>query len=125
VSIAPTSRPLTFGSWIGGDRDGNPFVTPEVTASVVDLALDFAVRALRAMIGKLMDEISVSIQHVGISEELRVSIEDDLTRLKPESRFLRLNAEEPYRLKLSCIRVRLDATLRRMEQRGRHREGHD
>ncbi len=125
VSIAPMSRPLTFGSWIGGDRDGNPFVTPEVTASVVDLALDFAVRALRAMIGKLMDEISVSIQHVGISDELRVSIEDDLTRLQPESRFLRLNAEEPYRLKLSCIRVRLDATQRRMELRGRHREGHD
>jgi phosphoenolpyruvate carboxylase len=125
VSIPPSSRPLTFGTWIGGDRDGNPFVTPEVTASVVDLALDFAVRALRAMLGKLMDEISVSTQHVGISEELRLSLADDLTRLKPESRYLRLNAEEPYRLKLSCIRVRLEETQRRMEQRGRHRAGHD
>ncbi|HEY5302679.1 MAG TPA: phosphoenolpyruvate carboxylase [Acidimicrobiales bacterium] len=125
VAISPVSRPLTFGSWIGGDRDGNPFVTPEVTESVVDLALDFAVRALRAMLSRLMDEISVSIQHVGISEELRVSIEDDLARLQPDSRFLRLNAEEPYRLKLSCIRVRLDETQRRTEQRGRHREGFD
>ena len=125
VSIPPSSRPLTFGTWIGGDRDGNPFVTPEVSASVVDLALDFAVRALRAMLGKLMDEISVSTQHVGISEELRLSLADDLTRLKPESRYLRLNAEEPYRLKLSCIRVRLEETQRRMEQRARHREGFD
>ncbi|MDH2904596.1 MAG: phosphoenolpyruvate carboxylase [Actinomycetota bacterium] len=125
VSIAPNSRPLTFGTWIGGDRDGNPFVTPEVTASVVDLALDFAVRALRAMLGKLMDEISVSTQHVGISEELRLSLADDLTRLNPESRYLRLNAEEPYRLKLSCIRVRLEETQHRMEQRGRHRAGYD
>ncbi len=125
VPIAPNSRPLTFGTWIGGDRDGNPFVTPEVTASVVDLALDFAVRALRAMLGKLMDEISVSTQHVGISEELRLSLADDLTRLHPESRYLRLNAEEPYRLKLSCIRVRLEETQRRMEQRSRHRAGLD
>jgi phosphoenolpyruvate carboxylase len=125
VSIPPTSRPLTFGSWIGGDRDGNPFVTPEVTESVVDLALDFAVRALRAMIGKLTDEISISVQHVNISEDLRRSIDEDLTRLHPESRYLRLNAEEPYRLKLSCIRVRLEETQRRMEQRGRHRAGYD
>ncbi|MBW4030377.1 MAG: phosphoenolpyruvate carboxylase [Acidobacteria bacterium] len=125
VSISPVSRPLTFGTWIGGDRDGNPFVTPEVTESVVDLALDFAVRALRAMLSKLMDEISVSVQHVGISEELRLSLADDLTRLHPESRYLRLNAEEPYRLKLSCIRVRLEETQRRMEQRGRHRDGYD
>jgi phosphoenolpyruvate carboxylase len=125
VSIPPVSRPLTFGTWIGGDRDGNPFVTPEVSESVVDLALDFAVRALRAMLGKLMDEISISTQHVGISEELRLSLDDDLTRLKPESRYLRLNAEEPYRLKLSCIRVRLEETQRRMVQRGRHRHGHD
>ena len=125
VAIAPGSRPLTFGTWIGGDRDGNPFVTPEVTASVVDLALDFAVRALRAMLGKLMDEISVSTQHVGISDELRLSLADDLARLKPESRYLRLNAEEPYRLKLSCIRVRLEETQRRAEQRGHHRDGYD
>ena len=125
VSISPVSRPLTFGSWIGGDRDGNPFVTPEVTASVVDLALDFAVRALRAMLGRLMDEISISIQHVGISEELRLSLAEDLTRLHPESRYLRLNAEEPYRLKLACIRVRLEETQRRMDQRGRHRDGYD
>ncbi|MDE3093955.1 MAG: phosphoenolpyruvate carboxylase [Acidobacteriota bacterium] len=125
VRISPVSRPLTFGTWIGGDRDGNPFVTPEVTESVVDLALDFAVRALRAMLGRLMDEISISIQHVGISQELRASLADDLTRLHPESRYLRLNAEEPYRLKLSCIRVRLEETQRRMEQRGRHREGYD
>ena len=125
VEMEPTSRPLTFGSWIGGDRDGNPFVTPAVTESVVDLALEFSVRALRAMLGRLMDELSVSTQHVAISEALRLSLADELTRITPESRYLRLNAEEPYRLKLSCIRVRLEETQRRMEQRSRHRAGYD
>lgn len=125
VEHAPNDRPLTFGSWIGGDRDGNPFVTPDVTTAVVDLALSVSVRALRAMLGRLIDEISVSMQHVGISEALRTSLDDDLERLTLDPRTLRVNAEEPYRLKLTCIRVKLEATQRRMEQRTRHREGFD
>lgn len=125
IHVDPTYRPLTFGSWIGGDRDGNPFVTPDVTTSVVDLALQMSVRALRAMLSKLVDEISVSVQHVGVSPELASSIESDLARLSIDPRYLRLNAEEPYRLKLRCIRVRLEATQARMENRGRHREGVD
>ena len=125
IAVEPTARPLTFGSWIGGDRDGNPFVTPEVTTSVVDLALGVSIRGLRAMLGRLIDEISVSLQHVGISDELKASLADDLARLQLDPRILRVNAEEPYRLKLSCIRVRLEATQRRMEQRTRHRDGFD
>lgn len=125
IELAPTARPLTFGSWIGGDRDGNPFVTPDVTTSVVDLALSVAVRGLRAMLGRLVDEISVSLQHVGISDALRASLDEDLARLSLDDRTLRVNAEEPYRLKLRCIRVKLEATQHRMEQRTRHRAGYD
>ena len=125
IEIQPTARPLTFGSWIGGDRDGNPFVTPDVTTSVVDLALSVAIRALRAMLGRLIDEISVSLQHVGISDALRASLDLDLSRLTLDERVLRVNAEEPYRLKLNCIRAKLEATQRRMEQRTRHRVGFD
>ena len=125
VSISPVSRPLTFGTWIGGDRDGNPFVTPEVTASVVDLALDFAVRALRAMLGKLMDEISISTQHVGISEELRLSLADDLTRLTSRVSLPATQRRGALPTQARCIRVRLEETQRRMDQRGRHRDGYD
>ncbi len=125
VDIPPTSRPLTFGSWIGGDRDGNPFVTPDVTADVVDLALDFSVRALRAMVSRLVDELSVSTLHVGISDELATSLERDLAHVELPERYLRLNAQEPYRLKLGCIRAKLEATQRRMERRTPHKPGDD
>ena len=126
VNLRVDSRPLTFGSWIGGDRDGNPFVTPEVTTSVVDMALEHSIRMLRALLARLIEEISLSERHSAISGELRSSLNRDLetiTNLDP--RYRRLNYEEPYRLKLTCIRAKLDSTLLRMQRRSRHRPGHD
>jgi phosphoenolpyruvate carboxylase len=126
IELPVDSRPLTFGSWIGGDRDGNPFVTPEITTSVVDMSLEHSVRMMTTLLARLIDEISISERHSAISEELRASLEYDLehvTNLDP--RYRRLNYEEPYRLKLTCIRAKLDSTLRRMQRRSRHQPGVD
>jgi phosphoenolpyruvate carboxylase len=126
VTLRVDSRPLTFGSWIGGDRDGNPFVTPEITTSVVDMALEHSIRMLRALLARLIEEISLSERHSRISDALRDSLNRDLetvTNLDP--RYRRLNYEEPYRLKLTCIRAKLESTLLRMQRRSRHRPGHD
>jgi phosphoenolpyruvate carboxylase len=126
VELPVDSRPLSFGSWIGGDRDGNPFVTPEVTTSVVDMSLDHSIRMLTTLLARLIDEISVSERHSAISEELRVSLALDLQRVTNlDPRYRRLNYEEPYRLKLTCIRAKLDSTLQRMQRRSRHQPGID
>jgi phosphoenolpyruvate carboxylase len=126
VELPVRARPLTFGSWIGGDRDGNPFVTPQVTTSVVDMSLDHSIRTMFLLFARLIDEISVSERHSEISKELRTSLQKDLeliTTLDP--RYRRLNYEEPYRLKLTCVRAKLESTLVRMQRRSRHQPGID
>ena len=126
VSVPLTNRPLSFGSWIGGDRDGNPFVTPEVTTSVVDLSLEHSIRTLGTLFARLIDELSVSERLKNVSPALRASLEQDLSNITNlDPRFRRLNAEEPYRLKLTCMQAKLESTSRRMRQRSRHQPGVD
>ena len=115
IEVAPDTRPLSFGSWIGGDRDGNPFVTPSVTKDVVELAHEHAVEDLLELLKDLTDELTLSDRLVSISDELRTSLNRDLARLTTIApRYRRLNAQEPYRLKLMCIRAKLAATRDRI-----------
>lgn len=105
------AMPVTFGSWIGGDRDGNPFVTPEVTRSVVEFQREHAIADLLPHMDRLLEDLSVSERLVGVSPELRASVERDLACIPElDERYLRINAEEPIRLKLTLIRTRLRLT---------------
>ncbi len=126
VTLPPDARPLSFGSWIGGDRDGNPFVTPDVTRRVIDLVRDHAVRDLLPIIATLLEEISVSERLNDVSPELRESVARDLANLPDlDPRYQRLNAEEPYRLKLTCIHKKLNNTRARILSATPHRPGSD
>ncbi|MBL8932032.1 MAG: phosphoenolpyruvate carboxylase [Kineosporiaceae bacterium] len=111
VALPLDSRPLSFGSWIGGDRDGNPFVTPDTTREVAGMLREHAVRDLHTLMDRLLEDLSCSERFVEATPQLRTSLAADLqilTTLDP--RYRRLNAEEPYRLKLTCIRARLTAS---------------
>ncbi|MBW3573950.1 MAG: phosphoenolpyruvate carboxylase [Actinobacteria bacterium] len=126
VALPPRTRPLRFGTWVGGDRDGNPEVTPEVTMQVLRLQHDLALRKLTAAVEELVSELSNSTQMVGISPALETSMAADREAL-PEvfDRYGRLNAEEPYRLKCSYILERLRNTRRRLAEDRPHRPGLD
>jgi phosphoenolpyruvate carboxylase len=113
VALAPDTRPLSFGTWIGGDRDGNPNVTPLVTLDVLKLQAEHGTRLLLSLLDDLRRELSVSQRISGASPELLARLEVLLSEVRVEPRYQRLNAEEPYRLFLTCLRERLrDGTFR-------------
>ncbi|WP_374982832.1 phosphoenolpyruvate carboxylase [Streptomyces fradiae] len=124
--LPPGTRPLTFGTWIGGDRDGNPNVTPAVTWEVLILQHEHGLTDAIEMIDELRGLLSNSIRYAGATQELLDSLQRDLDRLPEISpRYKRLNAEEPYRLKATCVRQKLVHTRERLAQGTPHQEGRD
>jgi phosphoenolpyruvate carboxylase len=126
VRLAFGTSPLRFGSWVGGDRDGNPNVTAPVTTAVLLAQHEVGTRHLLGEVDELVQELSSSTAIVGISEELIGSLATDAEEL-PEvyERYRHLDAEEPYRLKLSYIRERLANTRIRLASNTSHRPGRD
>ena len=126
VQISPTDKPLSFGTWIGGDRDGNPNVTPDVTRETVVVQVGHAIRVISEAISELRQSLSVSTRIIKVSKELEESVERDLANIPEfESRYRRLNAREPYRLKTTAIVHRLELTRKRHAAGAAHVPGRD
>jgi phosphoenolpyruvate carboxylase len=99
---------LRFGSWIGGDRDGNPYVTPEVTAGAVRLQQEAVLRHYLGRVEELVWQLSHSDQFVRPGPAFRESLERDAALLPEQApRF----HHEPYRTKCRFIAGKLSRTL--------------
>lgn len=126
IDLPVTARPLTFGTWIGGDRDGNPNITPAITEQAVELQVSHAIRTTIAAMDRLRQMLSVSTRITGATPELSASVERDLKNIPEfEARFLRLNVQEPYRLKATAIVHRLAFTRNRHAAGAAHVPGRD
>ncbi len=111
---APTM--LRYGAWMGGDRDGNPFVTPDVTVEAIRQLRSSALRHHIRQVEQLSQRLSQSDRHVEISPELAASLDADAALLPITAELLsRRNPHEPYRRKCTYIREKLRATLRHTE----------
>ncbi len=101
---------LTFGSWMGGDRDGNPNVTPEVTVQTLAAMRTACLPFLEARLGEIGGRLSMSSRVTGISSELEAMAEaaaEDFPELWAE--LVRRHPEEPYRRAFSIMRARTRA----------------
>jgi phosphoenolpyruvate carboxylase len=102
------SEVIRFGSWIGGDRDGNPLITPQSTADALEMArrvvLDFYLRE----IARLVDQLSSSLRQAGCSPELRTALEAYQRIMGDESSLGKwISATELTRQFLDFVRIRL------------------
>jgi phosphoenolpyruvate carboxylase len=99
---------LRMGSWIGGDRDGNPFVTAEVMRGTLKLQSSRIVQHYLEELHALGAELSIAAHLADVSEELRALAESSPDKSPHRS-------GEPYRLAVSLIYARMTATAKRLE----------
>ncbi len=100
---------LRIGSWIGGDRDGNPFVTAEVMARTLRMQSARALEFYLSELDKLGAELSLSTRMIDVSEDL-AALADQSPDTSPHRRI------EPYRRAFSAISARVAATLRSLQE---------
>jgi phosphoenolpyruvate carboxylase len=111
IEIAPLLMP---GTWIGGDRDGNPNVTPEVTRQALDLMRSAAINLLEGKLLELAGRLSIA-ESIAAPDSAVGALIDSLAAQFPElaPQVRAGNAGEPYRQALTLMRERLRASFDR------------
>ena len=105
--------PIRIGNWVGGDRDGNPNVTPATTLAAARRASHVMLGRYGRALANLIERLSLSAQLAPPSDALLKSLESDRAVLPEvwEANRTR-NESEPVRLKLSFMAARIAATRR-------------
>ncbi len=107
----PSSTFCRFGSWVGGDRDGNPFVTPEVTWRTACYQRNLVLEKYLNSIADLTELLSASLHWSNVSQDLLDALERDRAAMPEIYEQLAIRyRHEPYRLKLAYIEKRLENT---------------
>jgi phosphoenolpyruvate carboxylase len=107
---------LRFGSWIGGDRDGNPSVTAHVTWETLRMQRKLALREYQHTLKELMGYLSFSTSIVRVSDDLLASIEEDRTHITLKKMEVWHNEKEPYRIKLAFMIAKVNNILDESKQ---------
>jgi phosphoenolpyruvate carboxylase len=101
---------LRFGSWIGGDRDGNPSVTSNITWEALAMHRRVALKKYKEILTEWKNLLSFSTSIISITDELMDSIITDQKHIEMESSKIWRNDKEPYRIKISYMLEKLKNT---------------
>ncbi len=118
-------RLLSFGSWIGGDRDGNPYVTPECTRDALQIARETMLDHYIKRIDDLIWRLSASSLQAEISKELQYSLEDSDQQIYPAPKLKRHSPNEVYRRYLDYVLARLSSARSEPADRNAYHESDD
>ncbi|MGB8709949.1 MAG: phosphoenolpyruvate carboxylase, partial [Methyloceanibacter sp.] len=107
-----------FGSWIGGDRDGNPFVTTKVTRTTLKQNALASLRHYRARLTELARYLSITERASPVPEGFRAELARELEASGDAVAIRARNPGEAYRQYLTIVLRKLDATIARTEDNG-------
>ncbi len=105
------------GSWIGGDRDGNPFVTNDVTRRTLFDNRIASLRRYRQRVGDLLRALSLTERATPIAPEFREALARELAASGDADRIRERNPGEVYRQFVTCMLGKLDGALTSAERR--------
>ncbi len=108
---------LRFGSWIGGDRDGNPSVTANVTWRTLNIQRGLVIHKYETLLRALMRKMSFCTSIVEVHEDLLRSIEQDRADVELKTVEAWTNEKEPYRIKLTYMIQKLQ-NMRNEQSKG-------
>ena len=122
VDLEPHQLPLVlqFGSWIGGDRDGNPFVTPQVTRDAIEMARGHLLVYYLRRLQEIVDLLTTSAQQRPVSEELLRRLNSYVAQARtPEAQIFGEQYEfEYYRRFVIFLKARIQRTMLRPGRTG-------
>ncbi len=104
-----------FGTWIGGDRDGNPYVTSNVTSSAIRANAKACLKHYRQIIFELGAKLSIASHSVSISDSFINALQKKLEALGEAEAFSKRNPGEVFRQYLRCMLRSVDATLNNID----------
>lgn len=107
-----TQPPLKFSSWIGGDRDGNPFVTVSTTRNALRESRTAIIERLELRLAELSRLVSISAYEIAVPDAFRAELEKQLEASADGKAVAARNPTELFRQYFTALRLRLGATLR-------------
>ena len=109
ISSKAKNFDLKFGSWVGADKDGNPFVTTKITKQALEIYSNQILNIYKEQIVKFSEEFSISTDFVESPKMLTKKI-DRYKKILPKEykHYKRVNYDEHFRIFLSLVFHRLD-----------------